>query len=42
MNREVLWFWIAIVSVVMIDTVRPTPQIVSVILSLLLKKKGMT
>jgi hypothetical protein len=42
MNREVLRFGIAIVSVVVIDTVRPTPQIVSVILSLLLEEKGMT
>lgn len=42
MNREVLRFGIAFVSVVVIDTVRPTPQIVSVILSLLLEEKGMT
>ena len=40
MNRQILRLRIAIVSVVVVDAVRPTPQIMAMVLSLLLEKKG--
>lgn len=41
-DRQIFRFGIAFVALIVIDAVRPTPQIVAMILSLLLEEKGVT